>query len=280
MPRRTKSTPSRVEQSRLRAEAAAHGTRSLAQAAAVSAAAPRRVPSWPAPAATVASAVVFLVGWYAYGPTARVGGARWLPLVAALTVAAAFAATAVKRWPDARSVPRRVCATVSVALCALFVVGSTTSVVVDGKVHLAGSDTAQAVAMIRQVQDDLVEIASYDRLLRLDTPVARVEIDSYAPAATRLAEIAGHYAGLRVEDLPSAQFIPVLRQVATAADFGARALDGKRDLTLQHDARLEANVTSWRETYTEAVLSAGPQLADLARVYGFALVDPDRDPVE
>lgn len=277
--RKNRRKPTRVEQARLRQQAASPGAaRSLAEAAAVRDATPARPSGWPVHALLVVAALVVMAGVYLYGPWARVGGVQWPGLLGAVVLSGA-AGWQAWRW-RARAGRWRWSAIGAVALVVVFVVGSSSSVTIDGRVQFAGGDTAEAVALIRTVQDDLSEIASYDELLRHDTAVARVEIDRYRPAAQRLAELAGHYASMRVEELPSDQFVPVLRQVAAAADFGSRALEGKRDLTLQYDARLEANVISWHETYTQAVLTAGPQLSELARLHGFDLVDPERDPVE
>jgi hypothetical protein len=275
--------PSRIEQSRLRQQAASDGApRTLTAAAAVADVIPAAPRAWPFHAAVSIAAVTVAVSAYLTGPAATIGQPRlWMRVGGAVLAAGLgrYAQVVHGRGGVQRRAARRTLVA-SVTLLTLFIVGIGSSVTIDGHVSLAGSQQARSVELLQQVKADLDIIASYDELLALDTAAARVEVDRYPDAVNALTALAGSYAQIQVAHLPSAQFVPALRQVATAADFGARALAGKRDLTLQHDARLEQTVMSYRETYVTAVLTAGPLLADLGQLIGYPLVDPTRDAVE
>lgn len=270
----------RVEQSRLRAEAAAAGQpASLRQAAALAAAEPPRRPRWRFWVAAAVAGSWLWAGWQLYGPLVA-GRFAPVPLAAAWTVAA-VAARFAWRWREAvgRRVQLVAAATVLV-VSALLVVGTATSVVVDGRVPAASSQTAQVAKLTEQIVADLEHIRSYDEMMRLDDSRARARARQFEAGSDTLEALAIEYRELADAGLPAEEFEPVVDQVAVAADFGARTLDGRSDLVVQYDARLEQKVTRWHTTYTEAWLRAGSGLADAAAVYGVTLVDPETDPVE
>jgi hypothetical protein len=279
-PSRSSRPGSRVTQSRLRAEAAEQGRPvSLAQAAALASKRPVAKRRWTFHLVAWLATLTALAGWYQFGPTSRTPTHLTL-------LAASLAASSGLAWLAFRLRPRvgvrasaLTCAAAAV-LAALMVVGGQHSVVVDGRVQASTSSLARIDREVRAIQSDLVEIASYDVLLRLDVATARGRLDEYERAAVRLEELAAHYGEKGAGELPAEELRPVIGQVKVAAAFGSQALVGYRNLVLQYDARLDANVTSWHIAYTEAALMSGSGLADVAGLHGLLLVDPSRDPVE
>ena len=257
---------SQVERIRAEAELSTpEPARSLAAAAASKTVA-RKVPaSWPYYVCVVVAAASALLTVYLAGPL--VPQAVWWHTAAAAVVAAVSAA-GVWRWR--RLAPLRRARTVAIsaaALVALFAVGASTQVVIDGTPHLATSETAQSYKLIRQIEDDLIRLVRFDELIGADQTTVRANLASYDPAALELAQVSAKYAQMQPEDLPNDAFVPVVRSIAAGADFGSRAVTGRKDLALQYDARLESDVASFRATYAEQILSAGQQLNGIASLY-------------
>ena len=278
--RRKRPGPTRVESSRLRAEAStAQGSRSLAQAAAVAASKTKPIRPWRFWVPAILSVLVAFTGLQMYGGTG-VEELRAVPLATLLLAAGAlgWAASRARSVISSRAMTW-FGGTVG-AVAVLLIVGGVNSVVIDGQVRPAVSTDAQVARAAHRYADDLAAIAGYDTLLRLDSSRARARMGDMASGSTELIEMAADYRQQAAGDLPAAELQLVAEEIAVAAEFGARALEGRRDLLLQYDARLDANVTSWHIAYTESVLTAGPMLADAAATHGVLLVDPQRDPVE
>lgn len=275
--RRRQPDASRLERIRAEAELSTpEPARSLAAAAAAKAVAPAVPSRWPFYATATVALAASLVGVY-LGSALAPWSPWWQPLLAATV---AFGAMEGARRLRSR-VSRRhqqLALLVPIVLVGLFALGASTQVVIDGTPHLATSETAQAYRLVVEVEADLRTLASFDELIGADQTTARANIALYEPAALEMARIQAKYAQMNPADLPNEAFAGVVRSVAAGADFGARAMMGRRDLALQYDARLETDVTSYRTTFAEQVLSAGQQLSGVASLYGIPL-GPD-GPVE
>lgn len=280
--RRKTPPPSRLAQARARAEAAEPGEARSLRTAAVRAAseAPKGPSAAPMVAAVAVAVLAFIGGTYRFGPLLD---GRWdvtgMAATAAVTAGAGWSAWHRRR--DAGPRLRVGVAAAAGATCLLFVIGASNSVVIGGQVHLRGSETDRAYRMVQTMRSDLEALATVDALLVANQGAARSRLGEYEPARVAVLEIGAAYQQReQAGEFPSDQFAPAARRIQVAAEFAGRALEGKYNLTLQPDDRLAANVASWRQTYVEAVLTAGPELANVARLYGFEMVDQNRDPVE
>lgn len=195
----------------------------------------------------------------------------WLLLAGASCVAACgmFA-----RWAGRRVRRRARVAAVAVAtvVAVLFSWGASTQVVIDGRPYLHTSETARAWRLSQDLLVDMNRMAALDALLGYDLVGARSNLRRYDPAAAELAQIAARWATTEISSVPDDRFIPIMRHVATSADFGAQAMRRKYELALQYDARGEAEMQSWRATYIRELLTAGPLLAELSAEFGFDLL--------
>ena len=195
----------------------------------------------------------------------------WLLLSGSLC---AGACGVVATWTG-RRVRRRARTAAAIAtlvLVVLFSWGAVTQVVIDGRPYLHTSETARAWRLSQELLVDMNRMAELDVLLGYDLVGARSNLRRYDPAAVELAQIAQRWATTEIASVPDDRFIPIMRHVATSADFGAQAMRRKYELALQYDARGEAEMQSWRATYIRELLTAGPLLAELSAEFGFDLL--------
>lgn len=208
------------------------------------------------------------------GVATPVFGGTWdgwvLAAGAGVFAAASVLAGAASRHVSRRSV--RVALGGAVVLAALYIWGAGSQVVIDGRPYLHTSETAQAWRLSQDLLGDMYRMGELDVLLGYDLVGARSNLRRYDPAAAELAQIAARWSTFEIAAVPDDRFIPVMRHVATSADFGAQAMRRKYELALQYDARAEAEAASWRATFVRELLSAGPLLAEISDHYGFDLV--------
>jgi hypothetical protein len=230
---------------------------------------------WPVRVGFFAACAVFLIAAMvtAAVATPALGGGwdGWL-LVAGAGVCASAGTAAAFVSRQVRLRERRVAAATVAVLAVLYLWGATTQVVIDGRPHLHTSETAQAWRLSQQLLGDMSRMAELDVLLSYDLVAARSNLRRYDPAAVELSQIAARWATTEISTVPDDRFIPVMRHLATSADFGAQAMRRKYELALQYDARAEAELQSWRATFVRELLTAGPLLAELSDHYGFDLV--------
>jgi hypothetical protein len=230
---------------------------------------------WPTRVGFVAAWVtlVMVVMVSAAVATPVFGGGWDLWLLLAGGAAGGAAGTAVV-WASRRVRRRsRVVATVVAAsLAVLYVWGAATQVVIDGRPYLHTSETARAWRLSQDLLSDMNRMAELDVLLGYDLVGARSNLRRYDPAAVELAQIAARWANTEISAVPDDRFIPIMRHLATSADFGSQAMRRKYELALQYDARGEAELQSWRATFVRELLTAGPLLAELSASYGFDLL--------
>lgn len=190
---------------------------------------------------------------------------------------------ALLAWWNSLQTPRRTLGLtlgVAVLLATTFSVGTFTSIVVNGQVHPTTSDTAQAYRLAHELREDLEYVAQADQLLDAEQADARARFAEYEPTAEQLAEISKKWAKVADDpnSLPSPGFAEVAKHTANGAHWAAEAMVRKQQLIVEPDARGEADVASYRVTYAQEVLTAGPQLVAVAKLYGIVLTE--EGPVE
>jgi hypothetical protein len=238
---------------------------------------PARPPARPLPRLMVALLLVVVGFVVAYGSGAPVLGHSWdWRYLTGGGAAVLLGGVLVRRSSHRVGLRSRLAAfAVTGLLITAFVTGSATSVVIDGKPYLATSPTARAYVLSHDLMTDLDYIAAVDPLLNAEQADARSRFDQYKPAATKLADISTHWARVAAtpEKLPSPAFAEVAGKTANAAHWASESMVKKYQLITEPDAAGEATLRSWRNTYTQDVLAAGPLLRDAARLYGIDLVE-------
>lgn len=207
---------------------------------------------------------------------APVYSGRWhlLWFVPALVAAGAsgyFAAVYAHRCTRRRGV--RIVSAIAVVLVLFSFVGLFTTTSINGRAYFNFSTTARVYHLALKMRSDLYTLASYDSLLKDNQAEARAAYNQYGPAATKLEQISTYYANLaqHPKSLPSPQFAQIAQEISDAGYWGSKALSAKANDIVQPDAANEANIKSWAQTYSADVLTAGPQLVQLAALYQIPL---------
>jgi hypothetical protein len=196
----------------------------------------------------------------------------------------AAAPAAVLSWWAARVAAgcgrrgRVVACGVGTAVVGLFLVGAAGSVVVGGRVYSSRSDTAKAWRLVEAARKDLYRISAMSELVDLDTARARSRLRDYEDAIGEMKRIRDRWAGRgRTGGLPSDLLKSVVDHMGAAADFGVVALERRRALLLESDARLAAELESAARSLVAEVRAAGDAMARVAELYGFDLTGGVRE---
>lgn len=156
-------------------------------------------------------------------------------------------------------------------LLAAFVHGASTSVIVDGKIYGTWTATAEAHRLLDEMRDDLETLVEVDDLLAANTSEGRARIREFDPTRRELEAMSKRWATTELADLPSGDFAPLVTSLDVASRSALEALDRREALLSQEDARLSAELDSFRNSFVEAVLGAAPQLEAVAATFGFEL---------
>lgn len=228
------------------------------------------------------SAVVVLAFMATVGFGGPVLGHGWnlARLALGTLVVAAVSVVAIRESHEASGRARMITGAVSLLLGVVFVAGAATSVVIKGHVYPSTSKTAKAYHLSHKMYDDLQTMARLDTLLSYEQADARAHYDEYDEAIKTFESINVRWALLDLATLPSPQFAEPVLHLKVASRSGAEAMKAKQNLIAEHDARLAATMASYRATFVQHFLQAGPQLGQLSTLYGFSLVPDETGPVE
>lgn len=199
-------------------------------------------------------------------------GSKPLVLAGGTVLAAAFADTA-RRTRNTRELRRGTVAVAAVAvlLVAAFAWGAHTSLVIDGKVYPVTSTEARVKAMTDEMFADRQAMNEADVLLGLDATATRARFRELGPKRKEMLAIAARWSTQQIDELPDGELAPPASALSQAANFAAEALQRKEDLLGVSDAKLEEELTAYRESFVQAALTVIPSLQQIAEKYGFEL---------
>jgi hypothetical protein len=191
-------------------------------------------------------------------------------------------ASATFSWKSRRALEPRtrlVAAAGGLAVVALFALGASTTLTIDGRPVAATSAEARSWRLAQELYTDLRTMADYDVLLTYSAGEARANYARYELAQRDLERLNRKWAA-RTDQLPSAAFGPAVEAARDGAYWGAEAIAAKARTVVQSDAALEAQVVAHREAYAGFVLAGGRRLAEAAALNQIPLRGRDAGPVE
>lgn len=194
-------------------------------------------------------------------------GWQWRWLVAGAAVAVAGAALVVGNRPERPARTRWLAPTAAVTVLVLLAVGAQGSILIDGRPVLVGSTQARAHQEVLLMEEDLELLVEIDELLVLPTSEARARSREIIDMRPRAESLSARWANTRVDALPTGEFAPVAVNLKAASFAASEALARKEALLGSNDARITAELESFRATLVQEVLAAGPPLLSLGELY-------------
>ncbi len=238
--------------------------------------------SWILTGAAVALVVAVCVAIGRGAPVLGHGADPWAlasgASVAAVVGAGMWALLRARTRPPTRLLAALVACAALVVVA--FSVGAATSRTLNGRILPMYSTEAQVMAQSESLASDISRISELDGLLGLDTPAARARFGDFEPAAKELEAISVRWAESVPEDFADASLAPVAAAVSSAANFEAVAMQKKRDLLTTDDSRLAEEVSLYRQSARQSLVSAGPKLQQVAKSYGFTVTLDTNGPTE
>jgi hypothetical protein len=192
---------------------------------------------------------------------------QWRWLVAGGAVAIAGGSLLVGNRPGRGSASRWAAPGIAAVVVVLLMIGARGSILIDNRPVLANSTQAQAHREVQRMAEDLELLVDIDELLGLPTSEARARSQEIIDMRPRAESLSARWANTGLDDLPTGEFAPVAVKLAAASFAGSEALVRKEALLGSNDARITAELESFRATLTGAVLEAGPQLRALGELY-------------
>lgn len=148
-----------------------------------------------------------------------------------------------------------------------FTVGTVTNpVVIDGKVVLATSPTAQSFKLAQDIREDLLWLADVDDYLMFNPAQAGSRVGEYPALLEKTQELTTEYSFMTesLDRLPADEFMPLVQEVTSAAYWANRAVESKVETIEANNARSQADLASHRAVYGEALLQSGQTLREVA----------------
>lgn len=215
------------------------------------------------------------------------GGTPWIishwdytVIAIAAVVAIAAYVLAIKQHNFISKKLFMITSSIELLLVILTIVGVTNSVVIQGKVYPATSATAKAYRLSVSLRNDIFTLAGYDSLLKASPSKARAQYNLYGIDASNAQAISAKWAAVPVSSLPSPAFAPVIQEVSNAGYWQAKALHAEANYIIQPDSTLANSIASYRATYISDLLTAGPDLGRIAKLYNFHILPSQSTPSE
>lgn len=156
---------------------------------------------------------------------------------------------------------------VAVAVCLCFAVGAANSLIIDGRPVLATSTEARAHQMVRTMEADMMALVVADEMIALPISEARARSREYEELAAQMESLSARWARTELSELPTGEFAPIGRSLATASFAAHQAVEAKIKLLSANDARVTAEMNAFRQTLGAEVLASGPELVALGELY-------------
>ena len=163
--------------------------------------------------------------------------------------------------------------TIAVSICVLFTVGLYTSpVVVDGKVALNTSSTANEVNYIIQARDNLYRLHELDAELGLSDAESWSKANDFDKGKALAAEIGLHYKNIMDgSGPPSGVLADPTRHLLAAAYACVQAYDIKIKLLRSDDAGLRAQLATARAAFAAELVASGQSLKTATATLGYKI---------
>lgn len=218
----------------------------------------------------VAGGLLTVAGQLLYGTSMR-DGAISTACGALATIVGGSAWLRAAPWAPRRLV--RATLVTGCVLAALFGAGALTQVVIDGRPVVERSERAETYRLASRLEDELDLLTEVDELLALDSTQARVRIDDFEGAETKLSDLISRWSG-KEGGAPNEELAEAITSLRNAAGLALDATEAKRELTLQYDARRAGELDSLRAAFISEAVRAGGHLRAGASAGGVDLGPP------